>query len=120
MLQKNYSTTIQNVSRRSCRAKEVEDIICVFKNIAPTFVVKELRKLPPFNTRRCLKIIKRQQQQQHSLQSEVKTIKESCNTVDDIKDVKSEAHNMKYVFLIEQSVLNMNIIRGGCLLVNRG
>lgn len=121
----SISTTIQNVSRRVDKEqKEVEDIIRVFKNIepdnTPTFVAKELHKLPALSfehvdVSRVLKDI-------ILLQSEVKTIKESYITIDDLKDIKSEIQNMRYASLIsgDQSFRNINKKRGGYVLEDSG
>lgn len=121
----SINTSIPNVSRRVDKEKkELQDIIRVFKNIepdnTPTFVAKELHKLPALSfehvdVSRVLKDI-------ILLQSEVKTIKESYITIDDLKDIKAMIHNMKYASLInsDPSLLNVNKKRGGCLLEDSG
>lgn len=107
LLFKSVNTTIKKISRRKenklCR--DLEDIICVFKNTdpecVPIFVAKDLQKLPPLtfdhvDVSRLLKDI-------IVLQSEIKQFKEVYATKEQLEEVRI-ASNKSLLYDFERNV----------------
>ncbi|KAJ0179558.1 hypothetical protein K1T71_005270 [Dendrolimus kikuchii] len=115
----SISTTIKKVTRRANKEnKDVEDIISAFKNTdpdkTPIFVAWELQKLPPLTfdhidiTRLLKDII--------VLQSEISKIKETCVTVDQLENIRTEMQNLKYASIINNSPQNGSVKRSAYML----
>lgn len=122
LLFESISTSTRNISRRRNREqKDLEDIICVFKSTdpdkTPIFVARELEKLPPvsfdhIDVTALLKDIV-------VLKSEMRNLKDSCATVDQLNRVKAEINDMKFASLVDierTGTTNVNIKRGAYLL----
>lgn len=114
----SISTTLRNVSRRKNKEqKDVEDMICAMKNTepdnTPIFVAWQLHKLPPvtFNSLDATKMLK----DILLLQTEMKSIKESYATNDQLNCLRSEVDNMKFASLVNIEN-NVNNRRGAYLL----
>lgn len=114
----SVTTTLRNVSRRKNKEqKDVEDIICALKNTepdnTPIFVAWQLHKLPPvtFNSLDATKILK----DILLLQTELKSVKESYATNDQLICLKSEIDNMRFASLVNIDN-NVNNRRGAYLL----
>lgn len=124
LLFKSLSPVPRDVSKRRKKVqKDLENIICAFKNTepdqTPIFVARELRKLPAItfdhvDVSTLLKDIV-------TLRHEVKHIKEAYATVEQLNCIKSEVDCMKYASLIDNEQfgnININKRRGGYLLEN--
>lgn len=112
------STTLRNVSRRKDKEqKDVEDIICAFKNTepdnTPIFVAWQIHKLPPvtFNSLDVTSVLK----SIVALQSDMKCVKESYATMDQLNCLRAELDNMRYASLVNIDE-NVNTRRGAFLL----
>lgn len=114
LLFESLSTTTRNIARRKNKEqKDIEDIICVLKNTepdaTPIFVARELEKLPPvcfdhIDVTALLKDIV-------LLKTEIKNLKESYATTEQLDSVKAEINHMKFA-----SIVNVNQKRGAYLL----
>ncbi|KOB68676.1 Mutant cadherin [Operophtera brumata] len=112
------TTTVRNVSRRKDKEqKDLDDIISAFKNTepdsTPIFVAWQLHKLPPviFNSLDTTSVLKNIV----SLQSDMKCVKESYATIDQLNTLRSELDNMRYASLVNIDE-NVNKKRGAYLL----
>lgn len=114
----SISTTVRHVSRRKNKEqKDLEDIICAFKNTepdnTPIFVAWQIHKLPPvtFNSLDSTRVLK----DIVLLQSEIKCIKDTFATNEQLSYLKSELDNMKFASLVNVDE-NVNKRRGACLM----
>lgn len=106
---------VKKVRKRSGKSlRNLDDIICVFKeadpNEIPTFVARELHKLPPVlfdhvDVTRLLKDIVK-------LQQDVKDIKEHYATKENLDQLKSEVVEIKSPPSLNQAESNVNKRRG--------
>lgn len=127
LLFESLTTNTRNISRRKNKEqKDMEDIICVFKNTepdnTPIFVARELEKLPPISfdhvdVTALLKDIV-------ILKTEIKHLKESSVTVEQLNTVKAEIDHMKFASIIGPertscSTTFVNRKRGAYLLNSR-
>lgn len=122
LLFKSISTTERNISRRKNKEqKSLADIICILKQIdpdnMPIFVAKNLDKLPPvtfdhIDVTSLLKDIV-------LLKSAIATAKETYATIDQLSEIKTEVHNLKYASLLNTNG-NVNTQRRGAYLFDSG
>lgn len=104
LLFESVSTSTRNVSRRKNKEqKEIEDIISVLKitdpDKTPSFVARVLDRLPPItfdhvDVTTLLKDI-------IILKSEVKYLKESSATIEQLDVVKQDVHHMKFASVVD-------------------
>lgn len=134
LLFKSFSTTVRNVSRRKNKThKDLEDILCVFKNtdpdITPIFVAKELQKLPPvtfdhIDVTRLLKdivVLKSElkdlkELDLQKLRTDVDTISSDYVSVKQLEELQSDIVKMQRASNIDNFHRNINENRGACLL----
>lgn len=113
----SVKTKLRHIARKGTgkTQRHLYDVITLFKETdpehVPIFVAKELHKLPPINfdhldSTRLLKDIL-------IIQKEIKLLKNSCVSNDQLLEIKNELNNLKTASIVNNFDLNVNSKRGG-------
>lgn len=113
----SLTTTKRKITRKrdGRKQRDLFDVISVFKetdpNETPIFVARVLQKLPPIlwdhlDATRILKDIL-------VLQNELKTLKETCVSVDKFEEVKNDLNNLKQTSIVNNYDCYVSKKRGG-------